>query len=121
MGDFNDILAPEEKHKGNPQPHWLIDGFTKAVKSSGLRNLEMEGYNFTWERSRGTPRWVEAKLNQVLDSNEQSELFRNAKALMVEETRSDHLPAFLRVNGAKWVRIQKRKKFENMWLRESLC
>lgn len=36
MGDFNDILDANEKRGGNPQPMWLINGFTKVVETSGI-------------------------------------------------------------------------------------
>ncbi|XP_031104402.1 LEAF RUST 10 DISEASE-RESISTANCE LOCUS RECEPTOR-LIKE PROTEIN KINASE-like 2.4 [Ipomoea triloba] len=64
MDDFNDILHQDEKRGGNPQPMRLIKGFRDAVEPSELRDYSFDGYQFTWERSKGTPHWIEAKLDR---------------------------------------------------------
>lgn len=55
MGDFNDLLHPSEKIGRAQHPQWLFQGFQEAIDYCGLSNFEFEGYQFTWEKSRGTP------------------------------------------------------------------
>lgn len=121
MGDFNDILKEEEKRGRNPHPQWLIRGFNETVDSCGLRDFAFNGYQFTWERSRGTNLWVEEKLDRILVNDAWLDLFDKATTTSIEATLSDHLPLML------WpipsVRSSRRKsfKFENLWLREVQC
>lgn len=121
MGDFNDILNPEEKRGGHPQPRRLIDGFREAAEVSGLKDLGFDGYQYTWERSRGTPNWVEAKLDRVLASDSWSEQFNEARAASVIATKSDHLPIHLQIFSIDSRKYKTRFRFENLWLKESLC
>ena len=54
LGDFNDLLSNSEKRGRRAQPNWKLNGFREAVADAGLVDLGMEGYQFTWERARGT-------------------------------------------------------------------
>ncbi|XP_031124299.1 uncharacterized protein LOC116026992 [Ipomoea triloba] len=119
LGDFNDILYPNEKRGGNPQPRRLIEGFSDTVETSGLRDFKFEGYQYTWEQSKGTPNWVEAKLDRILTSDTWCELFPSAKATSVIVSKSDHLPLFLEVLPNNNHRQKARFKFENLWLRDN--
>lgn len=69
MGDFNDVRDQTEKKGTHPQPEWLCRGFNSSIVSSGMRDIELSGYQFTWERSRGTAHWVQEKLDRVLASD----------------------------------------------------
>jgi hypothetical protein len=55
FGDFNDILDASEKRGHSRRLRWLIHGFRQAVIDSGLSDLPIEGYPFTWFKSLGTP------------------------------------------------------------------
>ena len=52
MGDFNDLLTQSKKRGRLMHPNYLIQGFREAVEYYGLRDLGMEGYSFTWEKSK---------------------------------------------------------------------
>ncbi|XP_031099760.1 uncharacterized protein LOC116003956 [Ipomoea triloba] len=121
MGDFNDILHQTEKREGNAQPLNLINGFRDAVESSGLSDFSFEGYQFTWERSKDTPNWVEAKLDKILTSDSWNDLFMHAKASSVIAPKSDLLPLHLHMYQAINQKPKGRFRFENLWLKESLC
>lgn len=58
IGDFNDLMSYAEKRDGRRNPHALIDGFSDIVMECGLHDLGFICDRFTWERSRGTNRWV---------------------------------------------------------------
>lgn len=121
MGDFNDIMHQDEKRGGNPQPMRLISGFREAVEASGLRDFGFNGYQFTWERSKGTPQWVEAKLDRILNTDSWCDLFPNAKAESITTARSDHMPLHLQILPPDIPNPKSVFRFENLWLREAHC
>lgn len=121
MGDFNDIRHPEEKRGRVPHPRWLMEGFNRVIEKCGLRDLDIEGYKFTWERGRGTPNWVEEKLDRILASTDWLEMFDNAKGEAAETPVSDHLPIILWPILTEKTRRIRRFRFENLWLKERNC
>ena len=74
--DFNDLLAAHEKRGKNEHPNWKLQGFKQVVVDSGLSDIGMEGYQFTWERSKGTENWVEERLDIVLAIDPWSHRFK---------------------------------------------
>lgn len=121
MGDFNDLLSNDEKKGGTPQPSWLIKGFKEAVESSGLRDLGFDGHQFTWERARGSPNWVSAKLDRIFVSDSWVDLFRGARGTSLQAAKSDHLPLFLKIESEPRSRMKRKNYFENLWLKDNLC
>ncbi|XP_074360858.1 uncharacterized protein LOC141701117 [Apium graveolens] len=91
LGDFNDIVSLEEKRGGKQQPRRLMEGFWDAIMDSGLHDLGFTGDIFTWDRSRGTDKWVQERLDRGM-------LHRK-----VFEKR------------------RRRFKFENIWIGEREC
>ncbi|XP_019166531.1 PREDICTED: uncharacterized protein LOC109162266 [Ipomoea nil] len=121
MGDFNDLLWDWEKEGRVPQPRWLLRGFGEAVRESGLSNFGFGGCQFTWEKGRGTCRWVREKLDRVLVSGEWRDLFPRAQAWSLEGTTSDHLPLFLSLDTGERTHYTRRPRFENSWGRYPDC
>jgi len=66
LGDFNDILSPNEKKGRNEIANWLINGFRNAVIDAGLSDVHTDGYLFTWFKCLGTIRAVEERLDSAL-------------------------------------------------------
>lgn len=121
MGDFNDLRSMKEKKNSNPHPNWLLNGFNQAIECSGLSDFEFQGSQFTWEKGRGTDRWVREKLDRILVSDSWLNMFKNAKAISFEAPSSDHLPLALWPNPVTRSRRHRRFKFENLWIRERRC
>ena len=121
IGDFNDLLAANEKRGKHKHPNWKLQGFKQAVSDSGLLDIGMEGYQFTWERSRGTDNWVEERLDRVLATDLWISRFKEAQVWSLESSTSDHLPIFIDPKPLAHSRRLKRFRFENMWLREANC
>lgn len=65
MGDFNDILSNEEIRGQQDRQPWVIRGFHEVIQDCGLLDLPMEGYQFTWTKSLGTPEAKEGRLDRV--------------------------------------------------------
>ncbi|KAL8507169.1 hypothetical protein ACS0TY_017899 [Phlomoides rotata] len=66
IGDFNDILHNREKRGRVVHPLHLLRGFHEAVNSCGIWDVELTGYPFTWSRCRGSPRFVEERLDRAM-------------------------------------------------------
>jgi hypothetical protein len=117
LGDFNDILLPSEKKGRNDRAPWLINGFRSAVLDSGLVDIHMEGYPFTWFKSLGTFRAVEERLDRALANDAWFQKFPNAILENMPAPASDHYPILLVCEpGNRISRVRSRFKFENAWL-----
>lgn len=95
IGDFNDLLAAHEKRGQHEHPNWKLQGFKQAVSDSGLLDISMEGYQFTWERARGSENWVEERLDRVLATESWIRRFKEAWVWCLEASTSDHLLIFM--------------------------
>ena len=65
----------------------------------GLMDIPLEGYSFMWERGKGTPAWVEEKLDRCLASGAWLNLFPQVKLLNLIAPVSDHSPILLQTDG----------------------
>ena len=72
-------------------PTWKLYGFQDVVADSELVDLGMEGYQFTWERFRGTTDWVEERLDRALATATWIRLFPKARVMCLEASYFDHL------------------------------
>ncbi|KEH25772.1 endonuclease/exonuclease/phosphatase family protein [Medicago truncatula] len=96
--DFNDIMDASEKRGRTTRPNWLINGFRQSVLDSGLLDVPMEGYPFTWFKSLGTPRVVEEREPNLV------------------APASDHYPIVLNRNPGTRPHLHKRSfRYENAW------
>ena len=95
IGDFNDLLHISEKQGRCEHPNWKLNGFQATVSDSGLVDLGMDDYQYTWERFRGTVDWVEERLDRALAFSAWISLFPRARELSLEAMCSDHLPISL--------------------------
>lgn len=66
IGDLNNIKSHEDKHGGSQYPEWLIDGFNEVLTATRLLDMDLVGYQFTWEKGRGTEEWMEVRLDRAL-------------------------------------------------------
>ncbi|KAJ9163297.1 hypothetical protein P3X46_022978 [Hevea brasiliensis] len=121
MGDFNDLLASQEKQGGLPHPNWLLQGFRQAVEDTGLFNLPMSGYKFTWENGRDSDSCVEEKLDRFLVSSSWHSKFLHSITYSLKVTSSDHLPIYLELKVFAPRRQARLFRYENLWNREPDC
>jgi exonuclease III len=116
FGDFNDILDAGEKRGRTMRPPWLINGFRRAVIDSGLSDVPVEGYPYTWFKSLGTPRAVEERLDRALANNLWFNMFPNAIVETLVAPVSDHYPILVNVAPITRSYVHKRHfRYENAW------
>jgi hypothetical protein len=119
IGDFNDILSSDEKKGRVDRANWLINGFREAVVDTGLFDLNMHGYQFTWFKSLGTSRAVEEKLDRALVNDTWSQNFPNSRLECLSATSSDHYPLWLTCDHVQSNNyVPRHFKFEMAWLEE---
>uniref|UniRef100_A0A803QRE7 CCHC-type domain-containing protein n=1 Tax=Cannabis sativa TaxID=3483 RepID=A0A803QRE7_CANSA len=121
MGDFNNVLCHGEKFGGLPYPSWLIDGFQEVVQQCGLIDLDLCGHPFTWEKSRDTAHWIEARLDRAMVSNSWLNNLSSSKLFNLEISPSDHSPLLLDVLFRETIVQARSFKFENFWVSHPDC
>lgn len=87
----------------------------------GLIDLDLIGHAFTWEKSRGTSEWVKLRLDRAMATNRWLEIYSEAQLFNLEISTSDHSPILLETDRSVIMNVSRRFKFENAWLRESMC
>lgn len=121
IGDMNNIVSQEEKRGGAAYPQRLIDGFNKALEDAELKDLDLYGHPFTWERGRDTEAWIEIRLDRALVTNAWWGKFPLTKLFNLEVTPSDQSPILLNPKSICLQHFKRQFRFENAWLLEPLC
>ncbi|KAL8547253.1 hypothetical protein ACS0TY_006828 [Phlomoides rotata] len=118
-GDYNDIIFSTDKKERIPHPNWLFTGFRNAVNDCGFFYLPLIGYKFTWTRGRGSPNFVEERLDRAMGNYVWHGKIPHAKLLNLVAIVSDHTPIL--VDTTLCTIISHRRKsfcFEIKWLLE---
>ncbi|XP_058758128.1 uncharacterized protein LOC131631355 [Vicia villosa] len=118
IGDFNDLLSQQDKRGNLLHPNWLCNGFRQAVNECDLTDISLEGYQFTWTKSRGKDHMVEERLDRALANSGWLSVFPNAKLVNLVASHSDHSPILLNNDPIQVSHIRRGFKFENCWLLE---
>ncbi|XP_074359619.1 uncharacterized protein LOC141699666 [Apium graveolens] len=110
-----------KKLGGRPHSRRLLEGFSYTVLECRLEDLGFVGCEFTWEKFRVTPNWIQERLDRGFANQRFRNLFPNAVVHVLEVSTSDHLPLLLNLNMQVYMPKAKRFCFENIWVRESEC
>nr|GEX88101.1 RNA-directed DNA polymerase, eukaryota [Tanacetum cinerariifolium] len=92
MGDFNEVRSKEERH-GSVFNHVGARVFNQFISSSGLIDVKMEGYYFTWSHPSATQM---SKVDRFLVSDGIFSLFPSILASCLDRHLLDHRPILLR-------------------------
>ncbi|GJS89129.1 RNA-directed DNA polymerase, eukaryota [Tanacetum coccineum] len=92
LGDFNEVRSKDERRGScfNPSTARVFDHF---ISSSGLVDVKLEGYAFTWSHPSGSKM---SKLDRFLVSEGIFSIFPSITALCLDRHLSDHRPILLR-------------------------
>lgn len=116
IGDFNDLLSDEDKCGRVEHPSWLLSGFREMVLACNLADIQLEGYPFTWWKSRGTDRAVEERLDRTMVTPNWCGIFPETRLFNCLASISDYSPILLSLTEKKQSKFTHRLKFENAWL-----
>ncbi|XP_074301200.1 uncharacterized protein LOC141632558 [Silene latifolia] len=122
IGDFNEILFATEM-KGGTRPQRQMNNFREAVDDCGLRDIEFEGYAFTYDNGQSEDDNRQCRLGRALSNDEWAELFPRAKLIHLAREWSDHAPILLKL-ARRVVEERftgKKFRFEQVWIGEEGC
>ncbi|GJT69646.1 RNA-directed DNA polymerase, eukaryota [Tanacetum coccineum] len=91
LGDFNEVRFKEERF-GSSFSHSCARVFNHFISSSGLLDVKMEGYSFTWSHPSATKM---SKLDRFLISEGIISAFPSLSAVCLDRDLSDHRPIIL--------------------------
>ncbi|KAI9122534.1 hypothetical protein K1719_006374 [Acacia pycnantha] len=117
-GDFNDIIAPNERIGGSGMNSRRIRWFQDQADESGLIDLGASGPRFTWKgpKIRGGLRIFE-RLDRAFANQEWITLLPNCGVKNLPRTRfSDHSPLLLNMGSTGRSYRQRPFRFEAMWM-----
>jgi hypothetical protein len=118
IGDFNDLLSQEDENGTNPHPNWLCSGFRSAVSDCDLTDIQLEGYPYTWTKSRGSVNVIEERLDRAMADSKWLMNYPNVKLMNLLTSHFDHSPILLQTSPTvRHGRIHSFR-FENGWLKE---
>ncbi|GJW97082.1 RNA-directed DNA polymerase, eukaryota [Tanacetum coccineum] len=92
MGDFNEVRSSEER-RGSCFNPYSARRFDRFILTSGLVDIKLEGYTFTWSHPSATKM---SKLDRFLVSDGIYNLFPSITAICLDRHISDHRPILLR-------------------------
>nr|GFC16693.1 RNA-directed DNA polymerase, eukaryota [Tanacetum cinerariifolium] len=92
MGDFNEVRTESERF-GSVFNSQGAAAFNDFISNSGLIDILLEGYSFTWAHPSGNKM---SKLDRFLVSDGIVSLFPHTSALCRDKHLSDHRPILLR-------------------------
>ena len=116
LGDFNDMLAEDEKLGGLPVNRTRIAAFRNCLDKCGLIDLDFHGPRFTWTNK--SPVWqstIKERLDKGLGNADWTLLFPTAEIHHLPRVKSDHCPIMLNTDPSM-LKPPKPFCFEQMWL-----
>ncbi|XP_074368309.1 uncharacterized protein LOC141708536 [Apium graveolens] len=119
LGDFNDLMYASDKKGRRNHSQRMMDGFRKAVDDSSLIELNLQGGDYTWEKSKGTTKWVRERLDRCFTNGSWWSKFPLCTLTVFHTSVSDHDPIKLELLNTFISKKQFRFRFENTWLKES--
>jgi hypothetical protein len=117
IGDFNAILAPQDKLGGRSFGSSSHHDFADFVHSNGLFDLGYVGNPYTWCNRRQGLNVIKERLDRGLASRDWLHLFPNALVQHLPAAASDHNPIFVNTEGT-YSTLPKPFRFESFWIRD---
>ncbi|XP_074283536.1 uncharacterized protein LOC141608084 [Silene latifolia] len=122
IGDFNEVLFATEM-KGGVRPQRQMNNFREAVDDCGLRDVDFEGYLFTYDNGQADDDNRQSRIDRALCNEVWIDLFPRAKLTHLEREWSDHAPILLRMvrRNREEQTVNKIFRFEHMWVGADGC
>ena len=90
IGDFNEILSPEEKQGGRGREVWQMLAFQDFLSSADLKDLGFEGDAFTWSNMQYGQALIKARLDRAISTVDWVSLFPLYRVTHIASHCSDH-------------------------------
>ncbi|MCI12502.1 endonuclease/exonuclease/phosphatase family protein, partial [Trifolium medium] len=89
-----------------------------AVCDCDLTDIHLEGYPYTWIKSRGSPNVIEERLDRAMANSKWLLIFPSVKLVNLLTSHSDHSPILLQNSPTVRNGRTYSFRFENSWLKE---
>ena len=110
-GDFNVIRKSADKNKPGGYNHWSFV-FNAIIEQDGLRELPLNGRNFTWANNLPEPTYE--KLDRILIYPDCEDHYPLTEVYALERELSDHTPLILDTGENTY--SPPIFRFENSWM-----
>ncbi|KAK4268822.1 hypothetical protein QN277_022056 [Acacia crassicarpa] len=115
VGDFNEILAQDEKSGGLPRAWRKILNFRCFLADCELEDLGFSGPTFTWCNNRDSPDTISERIDRALGNMQLREDFPTLQVFNIDPARSsDHHLLFVQCQFEKYKR-RRPFRFEAVW------
>ncbi|XP_074315672.1 uncharacterized protein LOC141651878 [Silene latifolia] len=123
IGDFNEILYANEMKGGNC-PQWQMTNFMEVVDDCGLRDIDFEGYEFTYDNGQQDEYNRQSRIDRAMVSQAWMDMFPRAKLLHLDREWSDHAPIMVILDRGEHEEKHRTKLFrfeqeETFWRQRS--
>ncbi|KAK7268783.1 hypothetical protein RIF29_21492 [Crotalaria pallida] len=122
MGDWNQILRPEDKQGGCGADLHEMDELNSCLAVCGLKEVKFIGYRYTWSNKRNLDELVEEWLDYAVANKVWDDIWGDALVTSCPRYQSDHNPICLETCKKGGGGFQRKKKklyrFEQFWLEE---
>jgi hypothetical protein len=117
IGDFNEVLRPDEHEGVGQRSNAQIQAFRDAVDVCMLVDIGFKGRFWTFEKKVAGGSYTRVRLDRALGSAEWCALFPNASLTHLEAATSDHCPIHLELNREQAVLTSAPKifRYEVAW------
>ena len=116
-GDFNEILASNEKFSSSPASQRRISCFQNCLDSCNLLNLGFNGPRFTWTNKRQDG-LVMKRLDRVLCNPEWKHSFEEANVIHLPRIASDHSPILINTSPVLHRFGSRPFRLETIWFND---
>jgi hypothetical protein len=120
VGDFNEVLWPEEHFSNSPRPVPQMEAFREALSDCNLTDLGFAGTPYTYDNKRSGQANVKVRLDRAVACPAWQDQFADSMVCHLTSPVSDHCPVLVEIQ--KEVRYPCRgpkRQYEVFWERES--
>jgi hypothetical protein len=117
VGDFNEILTPEEKTRVALRKERQMDQFRNALGNCQLLDLGFTGAQYTWTNGRHDGNFVKERLDRAVANLEWRGMFCETTVFILAARASDQKPILMQFSHVKEepTKFYKSFKFEAKW------
>ncbi|XP_073358198.1 uncharacterized protein [Aegilops tauschii subsp. strangulata] len=115
IGDFNEVLRPDEQEGIGQRSNAQIQGFRDAVDVCMLMDIGYQGRFWTYEKKVAGGSYTRVRLDRAMATAEWNKKYPDAHLKHLTVATSDHCPILLNFNGTRPPDHKKNFKYEVMW------
>lgn len=118
LGDFNEILWPQEKWGGNAPDNWRMNLLHSFISNGQLRDLHFQGPAFTWFALKHGRVNIKERLDRAFGNSAWCSTQSRTQVFHLPKIGSDHRPIIVDTSPTE-TRGRKLFRYEQLWLTSS--